>query len=274
MTVASLLGSLLLALLWAPPAYCGGITFPATVEVDLVFPRNDTYAPSVLFPVVFAFQNASLVPSLDPGFDLIIWRGDNTSDPYRPDLSLAATNFTNNETTYVYTYVTNINTTSSGAPAPYLLSWAFSAGNCSNTQGTVTLGGGSRNNAVEFTIQSGAQEPDLSSSAAASCADASHFAFNVTEVLDVPDPSQYDGHNTCAVFSDTQPLVPGNPCAAVNVAPAAKNSISAALTATACAAPTPVVSCPPKNAASRGLNSHPMAVMGGLVAAVVAVGSL
>lgn len=265
-TPISLLAALLLC---ARQASCGGINFPATVEVDLIFPLNNTYAPSALFPIVFAFQNASLVASLDPAFDLIIWHGVSTSNPYRPDISLAATNFTN-ETTYVYTYVTNINTTTSGAPAPYLLSWSFSAGNCSNTDGALTLGGGFRTNSTEFTIQSGAQAPDLGSSAL-SCAGASNFAFNVTEVLDVPDPSQYDGHNTCAVFSDTQPLVSGNPCAA-NPNAVAQSSISAALTATACAAATPVVSCPAShNAASRGLNPRYMAVMGGVAAAAAVV---
>ncbi|THC87758.1 hypothetical protein EYZ11_012793 [Aspergillus tanneri] len=28
------------------------------LEVDLVFPRNETYAPTDYFPVVFALQNA------------------------------------------------------------------------------------------------------------------------------------------------------------------------------------------------------------------------
>ena len=32
-------------------------TYPATVEFDVVFPLNDTYAPVALFPIVFAIQN-------------------------------------------------------------------------------------------------------------------------------------------------------------------------------------------------------------------------
>lgn len=38
----------------APPP----TTYPTTVEVDLVFPRNETYAPLSDFPVIFAIQNA------------------------------------------------------------------------------------------------------------------------------------------------------------------------------------------------------------------------
>ena len=36
------------------------IPFPATLEIDVVFPRNDTYAVVAPFPVVFAFQNAAV----------------------------------------------------------------------------------------------------------------------------------------------------------------------------------------------------------------------
>lgn len=35
------------------------VTLPSNVAVDLVFPRNDTYNPADMFPVVFALQGAS-----------------------------------------------------------------------------------------------------------------------------------------------------------------------------------------------------------------------
>jgi hypothetical protein len=34
------------------------LSYPATLELDVVFPRNDTYAVVAPFPIVFAFQNA------------------------------------------------------------------------------------------------------------------------------------------------------------------------------------------------------------------------
>jgi hypothetical protein len=58
----SLVALLPVVLLWVV-VQADPTTFPATVEVDLIFPRNDTYAPSALFPIVFAFQNAALAPS-------------------------------------------------------------------------------------------------------------------------------------------------------------------------------------------------------------------
>jgi len=260
-----------LVLLWAMQVEAA--TFPATVEVDLVFPRNDTYAPASLFPIVFAFRNAALVPSLDPGFDLVLWDSTmtNATDPV---LNLKSTNFTS-EPTFVYTYVAGLNTTADGAPTSFILSWAFGAGNCSNQGGRLTLGGGFRDNSVIFTIRDGAQQPDLVAATAnnALCTNASHFAFNLTGTLDV-QPAQYDGHDTCAVFSDVQPLVPGDPCA-VHVDSTVASSISAALTATACAAVSPVVSCPSKDsAAPRGWNmvqTRVATLLGGLVATCVSM---
>ncbi|KAK3347847.1 hypothetical protein B0H65DRAFT_507845 [Neurospora tetraspora] len=257
-------------LLWAMQV--GAATFPATVEVDLIFPRNDTYAPSTLFPIVFAFQNAALASSLAPSFDLVLW--DSTFNHTRdPTLNLKWTNFTT-EPTFVYTYVSRLNTTADGAPTSYSLVWAFGAGNCSHG-GPQFLGGGFRDNSVTFTIQNGAQKPDLVTATANSalCTNASHFAFNLTGTLDV-NPAQYDGRNTCAVLSDVQPLVPGDPCA-VHVDSATANSISAALTATACAAISPMVSCPSKqNAAADGWSAAKTgfpAMLGGFVAALAAM---
>jgi hypothetical protein len=36
------------------------------LEVDLILPRNDTYPPSPIFPIIFAVQNPSLAKSYQP----------------------------------------------------------------------------------------------------------------------------------------------------------------------------------------------------------------
>lgn len=268
-------GLLHIVLLAAMQVGAGATNFPATVEVDLVFPRNDTYAPTALFPIVFAFQNAALAPSLDPGFDLTLW--DSTFTTGQPlSLDLKNTNFSS-DPTYVYTYVTTLNTTNSSTAASYSLSWAFSAGNCSETNGAQTIGGGFRDNTVVFTIQSGAQQPDLvaatTETGSASCANMSHFAFNLTGTLGVTQPAKYDGRDTCAVFSDVEPLVPGNPCA-VQLSSATASSILVSLTASACKADQPVVSCESKSSAGRAWNTKSagyMSMLAGLSAVIAAV---
>ncbi|KAF1835103.1 hypothetical protein BDW02DRAFT_579077 [Decorospora gaudefroyi] len=49
-------------------AACAGAVNAAlgVMEVDLVFPRNETYAPTEIFPLIFAFQNSELAPLLKP----------------------------------------------------------------------------------------------------------------------------------------------------------------------------------------------------------------
>lgn len=277
MAFSSRVGLLPVALLSTVAQWASATTFPSTVEVDLVFPHNDSYAPSTIFPIVFAFQNAALAPTLDPGFELsILQNGDvNSNVTYSPQLDLRNTNFSGSDPYYVYTFLSNINTTSDGNPTPYLLQWQFGAGNCSGpASGTSNITGGFRTMNVFFTIQNGAQVPDLTASADTStCSNISHFAFNVTDTLPVLDPGEkYDGRNTCAVLSDEQPMPSGNPCA-VQVGSATASSISAAMTATICAGPSPSVSCPPsKNAGPRAQDPAfrgTTTLLGGLVATLV-----
>ncbi|KAK4155344.1 hypothetical protein C8A00DRAFT_13646 [Chaetomidium leptoderma] len=48
-------------------AWLGAIVNAAGVlEVDLVFPRNETYAPPTYMPVIFAFRNPELARHVRP----------------------------------------------------------------------------------------------------------------------------------------------------------------------------------------------------------------
>jgi hypothetical protein len=250
--------------------------FPTTIELDLLFPRNTTYPSSSLFPFIFAFQNAPLAPSLDPGFDMQLWditngNGLNTTTT-SPSLNLAYTNFTA-DPTYVYTFLTNLK------PAHYRLVWDFGASNCSLEGGAFTYGGGFRSKSVVFTIQDGAQVtmPDLvTATNSAGCEDITNFAFNLTGTLNIALPAEYDNRNTCAVFDTEHPLVEGNPCA-VEISSATASNISAAITATECKGLNPVVNCTTttkKNDAAARIRRWDggfvgMAVVGGLVAALL-----
>lgn len=227
------------------------VTFPQTVEVDLVFPRNETYAPTAFFPIVFAFQNAALVPALDPALDLTLWQGLGHGDGVTlTPIDLTGTNFSGSDPLYVYTFASNLNTTSGAASTPYSLVWSFSAGNCSVVDGATTIGGGFVDASLRFTVAEGGSEADIAAPTDADCAEMSHLAFNVTGVLDVEDPTeQYDGYSTCAVFSEATPTPAGNPCAATADAAVAA-SVTAALTSQACAAVSPVISCSSTSGAS------------------------
>lgn len=47
-------------------AYSQASITPGVTEVDLIFPHNESYAPSPLIPIIFTIQNLSLLSSLNP----------------------------------------------------------------------------------------------------------------------------------------------------------------------------------------------------------------
>jgi hypothetical protein len=238
---------------------------PTTVEVDLVFPRNESYAPSALFPIVFAFQNPALIPSLYPYLSFDVWYLDNlTAPPLLSDpVDLRQVNFFADGPTYVYKWIRQLNASDNGSPLPLRLMWSFDTTNCSG--GGLAAAALPNSRAVDFTVKDGAGAPNLamtpasSSNTTALCAAAglSYFAFNVTGTVPAPEPSLGDLHpnrTTCAVLSDQQPYVVGNPCAA-QLGSAAASSISAAITSAECGSylalmGSAVVSCPPSSTAT------------------------
>jgi hypothetical protein len=77
------------------------VTFPTTVEVDLVFPRNDTYAPSAIFPIVLAVHNAHAAVALDPQIrwyiDRVIPPRNTTMSPGGAPIHLTAANLSSSD---------------------------------------------------------------------------------------------------------------------------------------------------------------------------------
>ncbi|KAI2468836.1 hypothetical protein F4781DRAFT_396505 [Annulohypoxylon bovei var. microspora] len=231
------------------------VVFPATVEVHLVFPRNDTFAPSALTPIVFAIYNSQLAAPLDLNFDWDIYQPANPHGPtFTGGIDLIYVNFTNTSSDPYYAFTTtNVFNATEGA---WALVWSLSSGNCSrptsagsNKASSITYY--NRVSYLDFTTKNGAQQPDLVTATDAdsdTCANTTerYFTFNVTGTLDTPNPSKYDGRETCAVIA---PPFQTGPTTAKSCAPtidaSAASSISAAITSKACKSVDPVVSCPP-----------------------------
>jgi hypothetical protein len=78
---------------------------PGVVEVDLIFSRNDTFAPSKLTPIVFAIQNPSLVQSINP---VLSWnieqRGVSANDSINTSdlFHLSSLNYSNSDPYFLY----------------------------------------------------------------------------------------------------------------------------------------------------------------------------
>jgi hypothetical protein len=201
-------------------------TFPAgeVAEVRLIFPRNDTYAPTLLTPIVFAIQNSKLAAPLNLNFAWGVqpWLLTNNT------LSLKETsfintifdNFTSSDPYFEYNFYININATE----GIWQLTWTVYAGHC-NASGAESV---IYSNSLIFTTKTGAQLPDfVAATADGTCESMESVAFNVTEILPIADVNT--NRSSCAVFASISPTPTPSLCGPKVNAPTA-SSISAGIT--------------------------------------------
>lgn len=87
---------------WALAACVAAAQDTGVVEIDLVFPRNETYAPSTLFPVVFAVQNSELAHFMKP-IKCQVWDWRNrSSDVARGTFDMTWAKFSESDPYYSY----------------------------------------------------------------------------------------------------------------------------------------------------------------------------
>jgi hypothetical protein len=216
------------------------VTLPAVVEVDVIFPRNETYAPTPVFPLVFAIQNPAAASSIGPiDISWAIWKYG--SDQLVPDhlfggnQTLDKTNSTDPH--YINLWTARLNGTESAGT--YGLWWQVWYYACSGKKGeSPGISAGSRTSNFTFTIDPGAQQPNLAADLDA--CPAQNATIVVTETWPVKGMSDRD---VCGVVSKAR--VDANPCA-VKLDSAAAASIAAEVTASACAASPPALTsgCP------------------------------
>lgn len=240
--INSIFGPLTFSLAVLAQATTSGI-----LELDLVFPRSDTYAPSALFPFVWAIQNPRLTLPLDLNIEYTIY---SISTNYRLrnfgySLSQGRQLFQQRPFLCVpeHPQVQYHRGHLEAALGPSRLAIAPEP---STTWDTPPV----RNSPT--TAKPFSSPP----SGAPSCRilslprpiePAPTQIITTRSMLPAPSyisPYEYDGRSSCAILPPSPPPA-GNPCGA-KVDPAAASSISAALTATACRFPSPVVSCPPE----------------------------
>jgi hypothetical protein len=223
-------------------------TFPSVAEVDLLFPRNDTYAPTVLMPVVFAIQSlvaaAPLNLALQWQLSQLLPSG-NVSVAANGDITKSYLSASTPGPYYEYSGFYN----STILEGTWQLFWVLSSDNCTQfPTNDSSIPGYEQGNILIFTTKNGAQATDLvAATADGVCAGAESFSFNVTGVEKVSVGSG-DSVTSCAVVAPMSPTSSPNPCAAQLNATGA-SSISAFLTASACSSPTSLVSCPSKKGA-------------------------
>lgn len=110
-----------------------GSSVSGTLEVDLIFPRNDTYDPGSYFPVLFAIQNPQLAVPLDLLIEYIIWPGTtNTSAPHKL-LRTANTNIKDADPYFIWDRALKWHEVEDH----WLIVWTATVTNCSTADGTV-----------------------------------------------------------------------------------------------------------------------------------------
>jgi hypothetical protein len=234
-------------------------TYPATVEFDVVFPRNDTYAPVHYLPVIFAIQNPQAAVPLTLGIEWYLWRAGSGDWLANGIVDLSQANFS----TDPYFVVLSTNQLN-GTEGTFGLIWVLHSGNCStNPLVNPQLGSSVNYNNIKFTTKNGAQQPSLVSSP--DTCPTQNVTFNVTGTLQVTDSIDY-GSSACAVVREPPPLA--NPCA-IKIDDTMASSMSAIIT---CATPLPNLasSCPaPINSSGQVVRPN----SGGIGLTVVTIGS-
>lgn len=231
-------------------ACLGAIVDAATseiVEIDLVFPRNETYAPTDSLPVVLAFQNAKLLPDLFPQIRYTIRNhanllgDDAASFSY---LNLRWADLSGQEPHFEAAFFKDFAT-----EGHWQLQWQVFLQSCdqdsfidsSGTRGAHGIGNQSVSS-LDFTIKNGGQPADLVAATAGNkaCPEQLGLAVNIT-TLEVAG-------ETCGVMASTTPTP--SPCQ-VKIDSAVAASISASWAARLCDSLMPPADCTAESASQR-----------------------
>ncbi|OJJ66127.1 hypothetical protein ASPBRDRAFT_138688 [Aspergillus brasiliensis CBS 101740] len=259
--MALLTRSRLLLALFLGFAYGQTSIAPGVTEVDLVFPRNESFSPSPLTPIIFAIQNPSLLSSLNPEIYYNIERQNisvNESFVTAGSIQLSNLNYTASDPYLLYWSIGSLN-----IEGTFLLAWELKMNNCSQSPQTNTLTFGylgSRRHQLYFSTKNGTSSPDISAATEdGTCEQSIAQAVQVPALLDVP-PTRTWGAPSCAQTVGPSPTP--SPCE-VKIDSTAAASISAALTATACGNPLRTgLSCPTPS--SENMASARLLPVGGL----------
>lgn len=239
-----------------------------TVEIDLVFPHNDTYAPAHVFPVAFAFQHSELASYLQPRAIFRILRyGDNYKAIANGDFDMSFVNLSSSDP-YIE-YGESLETLNS--EGTWLLEWELSTSNCSSS-GDLSPTTNTTRDQMVFTTKKGAKAPDLTAATSEGmCSAALSHTFKITDTRDSGEP--FENGKACPVLAEVTPAP--TPCSA-KINASAASSISSYLTNRACARPTVArdwCPAPKKDDGPPGLVVPSLAV-GGVALLAAAIGGL
>lgn len=219
-------------------------TTKGNAEVDVIFPRNDTFAPTPLLPVVFAIQNTAVASQLNLrlSYRVFPYGQPNATTDYE---QIRLNGVPPNETTaYVNSFVGGL----LDEEGTWEFYWQLRWNNCTAGDGGDTDFARDTEEPVNhfvFTTHKDGSKPDLvAASGGDKCGDTQGIGFEVQDVIHVPPPYNADQLTSCANIAVPTPTP--TPCSA-SMATDAAESISASITHAACLAATPLIECPENN---------------------------
>ncbi|RAK89175.1 hypothetical protein BO79DRAFT_217265 [Aspergillus costaricaensis CBS 115574] len=219
--------------------------YSSIFEVDLISPRNETYTPEALMPIVFALQNSPLASSLDAYITWDLLEGNNRSSPGSINgglLELASSDLWSPGLHLVTRFVNTL-------PYPngfWTFAWTLHIADCSqNGSGPQDI---KFHNDIVFTVSLSGEAPSLeAATSSGTCGIQNANALNVTATGE-----------ECGFLG---PSPTTNPCAA-RIDASAASSIWAAATAFACSplerSANPNVTCPTPSSKSNGIGQYGM----------------
>jgi hypothetical protein len=211
------------------------------VGVDLVFPRNETYAPTQFFPVVWAVHNPRLAELLNVHVELEL-QGWNIFDnigagPRNSSFRLRWLDGTSKDPFFQYSPFQQLS-----AAANWDLDWKIYWNSCTNGSSFFETADGAKftdftQGSVMFTTKDATQQPDLMSDTTdTTCSPESGVAIKVAG-------TQGEGVQVCAVATSPDPTSTPTPCR-VQIDSVAAASISSSITSQICRSVPIPVGCP------------------------------
>ncbi|KAF5664494.1 hypothetical protein FHETE_7085 [Fusarium heterosporum] len=205
-----------------------------TLEIDLVFPRNDTYNPSPMMPIIFSYRNPKLIPILQPSVYYQIWdRNDMDKLVAGGQLSTQSLNLS----TVDDPHFEHFSSKEFNREGEWFLTFRVSWQNCFKDPDR-SLHGGSHGNTMQkndtathfiFTTKGASKQVDLvAATSDENCSSPAGVAIKISEKLRTPEYEGYD-QEFCAVATGTE----ADKCA-VTMNPSATSSVNAYMTSFAC----------------------------------------
>lgn len=204
-------------LAWLSLLACGSSLVKAAnsasgvMEVDLIFPRNDTYDPIDNWPVIFAVQNFEMARSFDGFLHWDAWL--DADDTHSNVFSWTMIDFKDlNSSRSGTQFLSETTRKLQGIEGTWRLRWSFSLRNCTvdmkdEDSMPQSIGFATHYRQIVFTTKKGAAQLDFAAyTESGACHDTDGIAYNVSETI-----SRWGVDNICPIIPDTMP--PPNPCA-------------------------------------------------------------